>query len=427
MIRTVFREPSAQTARVAGAALLLTLAAGCGSGAAPADPTGGVPTPPSAPDTTRPTPLAAPTLTREVLLQGRASPWDVAVAPNGALFFTEKCAGLSVRQPNGTVVRLFGTTGASLVAPDLVCQGQSGVHGVALDPAFATNRRVYLFMASTASTPRSNRVVRLELDAGYTTATNRVDLVTDIPYKASATPNGGAGAHSGGRLRFGPDGFLYVGTGDNHDGPLPQHPTRLGGKVLRITTAGAAAPGNNVPPGFDPRIFSYGHRNVQGLAFQPGTGAVYVAEHGPNHSDEVTRVVPGSNGGWDPQDRPALSCPGGYCGYAGSPASMPMTDRTRFPDARVPAWTNDSRSQGLGPAVFLEGAAWRAWNGRLLVGLMAAQRLVLLRLGDDGTVAEVGDVTSLPPARYRALTLGPDGSLYVATDAGELWRVTPGG
>jgi glucose/arabinose dehydrogenase len=300
------------------------------------------------------------------------------------------------------------------------------MNGVALDPAFATNRRVYVFFASTLSgATRTNRVARLEVNAEYTVASNRSDIVTDIAYKNAGTANGGAGAHSGGRIRFGPDGFLYIGTGDNHDGPLPQHPTRLGGKVLRVTTTGAAAPGNNAPAGFDARIFTYGHRNVQGLAFQPGSGAVYTAEHGPNHSDEVTRLVAGGNAGWDPQNRPALSCPGGYCGYAGNPTSMPMTDVARFPSAILPAWNNDSESQGMGPAVFLDGANWRAWNGRLAVGIMGGQRLVILTIGANGTASAAVNA-ALPAVRYRGLTLGPDGALYVVTDAGEIWRVVPG-
>ncbi|MCU0623298.1 MAG: PQQ-dependent sugar dehydrogenase [Gemmatimonadaceae bacterium] len=379
----------------------------------------------SATPTPEPPASDTPALARTVVMSGLSNPWDIAFAPNGAMFFTERCRGLSVRQPTGTVVRLFGTTGASLVAPDLFCEGQSGVHGVALDPAFATNRRIYVFMASNLATnPRTNRVVRLELNADFTTASARTDIVTDIRYKDVGNAVGGAGAHSGGRIRFGPDGFLYIGTGDNHNGPLPQHPTWLGGKVLRVTTTGAAAPGNNAPAGFDARIFSYGHRNVQGLAFQPGSGAVYSAEHGPNHSDEVTRLVAGGNAGWDPQNRPALTCPDGYCGYAGSPTTMPMSDATRFPSVVPPAWNNNTASQGMGPATFLSGTQWRAWNGRLAVGIMGGQRLVILTIGPNGNATEAVNA-ALPSARYRALTQAPDGTLYVATDAGEIWRVVP--
>jgi glucose/arabinose dehydrogenase len=402
--------------RFSTTAVALLLSAACGGSSAPVVdglPSGNQPT------------GTAPVLTRTIVLQGLSEPWDIAFAADGSMFFTEKCRGLSVRRPDGTVTRLFGTSGSALVAPDLACLGQSGVHGVALDPGFATNRTLYVYMLSTIQTaPRTNRVVRLVVNSSYTSADSRTDIVTDIPFKDASNAVGGAGAHSGGRLRFGPDGFLYVTTGDNHNQTLPQSPTLLGGKVLRITTTGAAVPGNAPPPGFDARVFTYGHRNVQGITFRPGTGQPFISEHGPNHSDEVTPLVNGANGGWDPRDRPALSCPGGYCGYAGNASTMPMTDVTRFPNAMRPSWSNDGRSQGMGPAVFLVGGQWGAWNGRLAVGIMGASRFMILEIDAAGVATNVAEA-SLPPARYRALTLGPDGNLYVATDAGEIWRVTP--
>lgn len=376
------------------------------------------------PDPT-PNPTDAPVLTRATFLDGLSSPWDLAFAPNGAMFYTEKCLGLSVRHANGTLTRLAGTAGSSLTLADLVCEGQSGMHGVALHPEFATNRTLFLFMASNLSTsPRTNRVLRLELNADYTVASARTDIVTDIAFKHVSNAAGGAGAHSGGRLRFGPDGYLYITTGDNHSATIPQSPTALGGKVLRVTTTGAAAPGNNPPAGFDPRIYTYGLRNVQGITFHPTSGQPFISEHGPNHSDEVTPLVAGGNGGWDPQSRPALTCPDNYCGYAGDPNTMPMTDLTRFPSALPPSWTNNNASQGMGPSLFLTGSQWRAWNGRLLVGIMGGQRLVLLTIGAGGMATGPLDVT-MQAARYRSLVQGPDGSLYIATDAGQIWRVTP--
>lgn len=371
-----------------------------------------------------PTPTDAPVLTQSLVLGNLNSPWDIAFAPDGSMFFTEKCRGLSVRHPGGSVTRLFGTSGAALVAPDLTCIGQSGVHGVALDPSFATSRVVFVYMTSALSTPATNRVVRLTLNTAYTSASGRTDIITDIAFKSAANAVGSAGAHSGGRIRFGPDGLLYVTTGDNHNAILPQSPTLLGGKVLRVTTTGAPAPGNAPPSGFDSRIYTYGHRNVQGIAFRPGTGQPFVSEHGPNHSDEATPLANGGNAGWDPQNRPGLTCPDSYCGYAGNATTMPMTDLTRFPNAMSPIWNNGGASEGTGPAVFLDGPQWRAWNGRLAVGVMRGQRLVILELNTAGNVT--GQVNAaLPAARYRALTQGPDGNLYIATDGGEIWRVTP--
>ena len=369
-------------------------------------------------------PSSAPTLARSTVMTGLSSPWDLAII-DSTMFYTERCAGLSVRFASGTVVRLFGTTGASLVAADLSCDGQSGVNGVTLDPAFATNHRIYVYMGSTLNTPRTNRVIRLVLSADLKTASQRVDIISDIPFKHVATANGGAGAHSGGRIRFGPDGLLYVTTGDNHNRLYPQSGTMLGGKVLRVTTDGVAASANNPPSGFDKRIFTYGHRNVQGISFRPGTGQPFSSEHGPNHTDEVTPLVNGGNSGWDPQNRPALTCPDNYCGYAGDPTTMPMTDVTRFPKAMRAAWINNGASQGMGPLTFLSGAQWGLWNGRLAVGLMGGSRVEILDL-DAAGMAVSNTNAGLPSVRYRSLVQGPDGNLYIATDAGEIWKVTPG-
>ncbi|MDQ8164811.1 MAG: PQQ-dependent sugar dehydrogenase [Gemmatimonadota bacterium] len=406
------------THRFAAGLLLLT---GCTACTEPSDPGNNQPVEAPAQE-----PTGSPSLSRSVVLSGLSNPWDIAFATDGAMFFTERCRGLTVRRSDGTTTRLFGTTGSALVAPDLVCQGQSGVHGVALDPAFATNRTIYVYMLSNLSTsPRTNRVVKLVLNSDNTSAGNRSDIITDIAYKDVGNGVGGAGAHSGGRLRFGPDGFLYVTTGDNHNATLPQDPVRLGGKVLRVTTAGAAAPGNAPPAGFDSRIFTYGHRNAQGITFRPGTGQPFTSEHGPNHSDEVTALVSGGNAGWDPKNRAGLSCPDSYCGYAGSASTMPMTDVARFPTAMPPSWTNNGASQGMGPAEFLVGTQWRSWSGRLAVGIMGGNRLVILTLNAAG-IATANENASLPAVRYRALTLGPDGNLYIATDSGEIWRVVPG-
>ena len=402
---------------------------GCGGGNASVDtpaPIGSpTPPPPAAPASTE-----TPTLTRTVLMTGLQRPWDLAFTPDGTMLYTETCLGLSARLANGTTVRLFGTAGSSLVAADLFCQGQSGVHGIAVDPDFANgNRYVYVFMASNLTTnPRTNRVVRLTLNADNTVASNRTDIITDIAYKDVGNGVGGAGAHSGGRLRFGPDRFLYVTTGDNHNASLPQDLQRLGGKVLRVDRNGAAAPGNNTPQGGEPRIFTYGHRNVQGITFrpagQPNAGRPFTAEHGPNHSDEVTALVAGGNAGWDPQNRAGLTCPDNYCGYAGSTTTMPMTDTARFPSAMPPSWTHNTGGRGVGPATFLDGTQWKGWNGRLLVSIMGGDRIVVLQL-DSAGMATGNATVSLPSTRTRSLVQGLDGNLYTVTDSGELWRIVP--
>lgn len=402
--------------------------------------------------TTPPAATNAPSLTATTILSGRDLTWDMAFLPNGTMFFTEKCRGLSVRLPNGTVNALLGmkdAKGYADTAGDLFCSGQAGMSGVAVDPNFAQNRFIYVYSASSMSKPITNRVMRFTVNADFTRLSNRTDIVTDISYKQAASnhPFGDAGAHNGGRLRFGPaDGFLYVTTGDTHNGEVPQSPTRLGGKVLRIDRDGKAAPNNGAPAGFDPRVYTYGHRNPQGICFRPGSNQPFTAENGPWHTDEVTALTAGGNAGWDPRPNRAGrgDCPDGYCGYmpnqmgAVDPkdrsAFMPMTDLKSFPNAMRPAWTNEGLSQGMSSCTFLNGAQWKGWNGRMLVGYMGigihgtpvGNRLDVLDIPANGLSAARTTVSlPMPAGRFRSVVQGPDGNLYVATDSGEIYRMTP--
>jgi glucose/arabinose dehydrogenase len=397
-------------------------------------------------------PATAPTLSHTVVLTKLDGPWDLAFLPDGTLFFTEKCLGLSVRLPSGTVVKLLGmkdSKGYASTANDLFCEGQAGMQGIAVDPDFARNRFIYVYATSSLTAPGTNRVLRLKVNDAVTAVSGRVDIVTDIPYKKKANdlPFGGPGAHNGGRLRFGPgDGYLYVTTGDTHNGVVPQSPTLIGGKVLRVDREGKAAPNNGAPAGFDRRIYTYGHRNPQGLAFRPGTHQPFTAENGPWHSDEVTALRPGGNGGWDP--RPNLAgrgaCPADYCGYSPNQmgpmdpkeraAYMPMTDLKTYPDAMRPAWNNDGLSQGMFSATFLSGPQWKGWDGWMIVGFAGigmhgtpvGNRLDVLDIAADGLSATRTTVKlPMPAARFRSLVQGPDGNLYVAIDEGTISRLTP--
>jgi glucose/arabinose dehydrogenase len=393
-----------------------------------------------------------PSLTHTVVLTKLDGPWDMAFLPDGTMFFTEKCLGLSVRLPSGAVVKLLGmkdSKGYAATANDLFCEGQAGMQGVAVDPNFASNRFIYVYATSSLTAPGTNRVLRLKVNDAVTAVSGRVDIVTDIPYKPKANdlPFGGPGAHNGGRIRFSPaDGYLYVTTGDTHNGIVPQSPTLIGGKVLRIDRDGKAAPKNGAPAGFDPRIYTYGHRNPQGITFRPGTHQPFTAENGPWHSDEVTALRPGGNGGWDPRPNMAGrgACPADYCGYSPNQmgpmdpkersAYMPMTDLKTYPDAMRPAWNNDGLSQGMFTATFLSGPQWKEWDGRMMVGFAGigmhgtpvGNRLDVLDISADGLSATRTTVKlPMPAARFRSLVQGPDGSLYVAIDEGTISRLTP--
>lgn len=388
-----------------------------------------------------------------VVLDNLDNPWDMAFLDDGTMLFTEKCKGLSVRMPSGDVKALLGMSGSegyASTAEDLFCDGQAGMMGVAFDPEFAVNRRIYVYSTSNKSDPHTNRLMRFVLNEDFTAVSERTDIVDDVPYKMKESdhPFGATGTHNGGRVRFSPqDGLLFLTTGDNHNGVLPQSPTLIGGKVLRIDTDGKAAPGNNPPEGFDRRIYTYGHRNVQGIAFHPATGTPIIAEHGPWHSDEITVLSNGGNGGWDP--RPNMAgrgdCPDDYCGYSPNQmegmnrfqraAFMPMTDFKTYPSAMPPIWNNNGWSQGLSSAAFLQGDQWGEWDGALVIGYMGigfggtpmGQRIDVLRLSPDGTSVIDATRMTLPmkPGRFRSLVLGPDGSLYAAVDEGTIYKLTP--
>jgi glucose/arabinose dehydrogenase len=186
---------------------------------------------------------------------------------------------------------------------------------------------------------------------------------------------------------------------------------------------------------------------VQGIAFHPETGAAITAEHGPWHSDEITILQNGGNAGWDP--RPNMAgrgdCPDDYCGYSPNQeggmnrferaAFMPMTDFATYPDAMPPIWDNNGWSQGTSSAAFLDGANWGDWNGAMVVGIMGigfggtpiGQRIDVIEFSDDmSAVVDVTEMTlPIPSGRFRSVVTGPDGSLYVAQDAGTIHRLMP--
>lgn len=394
-------------------------------------------------------------LEHSVVLTDLDSPWDMAFLPDGTMIFTEKCDGLSVRMPSGDVNALFGmeeTEEYATTASDLFCDGQAGMNGVAVDPNFDENRRIYVYSASNQSDPPTNRLMRLVVNEDFTNVSDRTDIIDDVPYKTDPTdhPFGGTGTHNGGRVRFGPDGdYIYLTTGDNHQAEIPQSPTIMGSKIIRVDTDGTAAPENNPPEGFDPRTYTYGHRNVQGITFHPETGQPIIAEHGPWHSDEITPLTNGGNGGWDPRDNMAGrgDCPDGYCGYMPNQdegmnryeraAYMPMTDFETYPDAMEPIWQNNGWSQGTATAEFLSGEGWGEWDGAMVVGLLGigfggtpiGQRIDVIELRNEDGKLSVEDVTELTlpieSARFRSLVLGPDGSLYTAVDEGDIYKLTP--
>ncbi|MGH3938351.1 MAG: PQQ-dependent sugar dehydrogenase, partial [Pseudonocardiaceae bacterium] len=269
-------------------------------------------------------------------------------------------------------------------------------------------------------TPVDVRLITWELSADATQARRVVD-----PLVAGLTLNP-YGRHSGCRLTLGPDGSLYVGTGDSARGAASQDRASLGGKVLRIDLrTGEGAPGNPYAdvPNADARIFSYGHRNIQGVAVQPDTGRIFTAEHGPDVDDEINILRAGGNYGWDPSR-------GGTRGSYDE--SVPMTDLQRFPDAVPAVWSSGGRTQAICGAAFIEGTQWGNMQGLLAVATLKGSALLLLRVDSAGGVVGVGQLPELDGSfgRLRTVRQGPDDALYVTTSNGDddqVLRITPVG
>jgi aldose sugar dehydrogenase len=360
-----------------------------------------------------PVPSAAAALALEVavVVDGLDHPWDVAQAPDGTLLLDERAGGLTAVLPNGAVRRLDADFS------DLFVLIETGLMGLVLDPAFETNRRFYTCQGARDGDSADVEVIAWAVDDEWRTAIRVADPLLDgIPVNAQI------GSHSGCRLRFDPTGALLVGTGDITVGTTPRDLGTLAGKVLRIDAAtGKPAPGNPFADrsGAPAYVWTYGHRNVQGLAVRPGSGQVYATEHGTFRDDEVTPLRPGGNGGYDP-----VGIDGGY------DDSVPMTDPA-LPDVMLPSWASGDPTIAPSGSTFLAGPHWGDYEGLLLLGVLKGKGVLALRLDDDGTLLEQFRLPELEGTygRIRAVQQGGDGALYVTTDNGggadRLLRVTP--
>ena len=328
--------------------------------------------------------LGRPALRLEVVRGGLTIPWDVDVTPGGVLVYTERAGRLWTRA--GGVDRVVGAPG------DVFANSEGGMLGLAVDPDHARNRRIYVCQTTVAGSARDVRVYAWELSADGTAA-RRLEpaLVGGIP--------AGNGRHNGCRPEVGPDGQLWVGTGDAATCGTSQDRTGLGGKVLRVDRfTGQPSPGN--PFG---RVYTYGHRNVQGLGFRPGSSQVFSVEHGPDRDDEINLLRGGGNAGWAP------GCP--------YDESVPMTDTRRFPDAMVPVWTSGAPTIAPSGATFLSGPAWGSWQGALAVAALKGEHLRVFTLDGAGRVVDQ-EVALSGQGRLRSVTLAGDGTLYVTTAEG---------
>ncbi|WP_326554164.1 PQQ-dependent sugar dehydrogenase [Micromonospora sp. NBC_01813] len=292
----------------------------------------------------------------EVVATGLAAPWDLAFLPDGTALVTERDSARLL------AVDDQGTTREVTTIADAAPGGEGGLLGVAVSPAFATDRLVYLYY----TTVDDNRIVRLRIEPDGAAGTPE-PVLTGIPRSST---------HNGGRIAFGPDAMLYAGTGDAGERGAAQDPASLAGKILRLAPDGSAAPDNPFP---DSPVFSLGHRNVQGLDWGPD-GQLFASEFGQNRHDELNRIEAGGNYGW--------------------PTAEGVAELAEFIDP-VATWApRDASPSGL---AFHQGRFWLA--------CLRGERLY--RVAADGTGAET--LISGEYGRLRHVATAPDGALWALT------------
>ncbi|NGM23839.1 PQQ-dependent sugar dehydrogenase [Roseomonas stagni] len=330
------------------------------------------------------------------LATGLDRPWGAALLPDGSLLVTERPGGLRRVTPSGEVsAPLAGV-------PEVEARGQGGMLDIAIAPDFARTREVYLSHAMLVQGGALTRLTRARLSADATA----LEGVTPILDATPAQPSGRN--HYGSRIAFGPDGRLYLSTGDRmNDKMRSQRLDDLAGKILRLERDGSAAAGNPFLGRGDARaeIFSYGHRNPQGLAFNPWTGGLWQAEFGARGGDEINLVRPGLNYGW-----PVVSH---GVDYNGSPIG---TGQKEAPGIEAPLhfWTPSVSPSGIN---FYTGNAFPGWSRSLFVAALNPPGLVRLETEGERVVAEERLLFDRR-IRMRQVVVAADGALLVLTDEG---------
>ncbi len=344
--------------------------------------------------TVRGSTTGVPTLSATIVQGDLRIPWDVAFAPDGRMFVTERVGNLLVYASAAPGASQLSN---SAVAPNIRAQNESGAMSIELDPAFASNGLVYVCASVMDGGQWLNQVLRYRMSGNTPMLESHV-----IRYGMLANTN-----HDGCRIRFGPDGKLWVTMGDAGNPANGQDPNSLNGKVLRVNSDGTIPADNPVIAGASGRtaVYTWGNRNAQGLAFEPGSGRPFEVEHGDTTHDEINILIAGANYGY--------------------PVCRGPCDNPGFVN---PAWSSGGITTAASGADFARGPQWGAWDGSLFVANLKEGDLRRFTIS-GGTATQREILYDGVYGRLRTVRQGPDGSLYITTSNGtgdRIVRIRPG-
>ncbi|MDR6870008.1 glucose/arabinose dehydrogenase [Bosea sp. BE125] len=346
-------------------------------------------------------PSSAGELVVETVASGLEHPWGLAFLPDGRMLVTERPGRLRIVASDGALSRPL--TGV----PNVAGRGQGGLLDVALDPKFPENRLVYLSFSEPRVGGNGTSVARGRFNANGTGLEDVAVIFRQMPAINSTL-------HFGSRLVFDRTGALFVTVGDRYsERDQAQNLGNHLGKIIRIRPEGGAPADNPKKPGWQPEIWSIGHRNVQGAALHPDTGQLWTAEHGARGGDEVNTPKAGLNYGW-----PVITYGVDYSGAK-------IGEGTAKPGMEQPLFYWDPSIAPSG-AAFYTGSIWPAWRNSLVVGTLAGQMLIRLSTSGETVSGEERLLTTLGE-RIRDVRQGPDGYLYLLSDDanGKVLRVRP--
>ncbi len=345
------------------------------------------------------------TIRLDTVVKGLNIPWGMAFLPGQEMLVTDRNGKFYYVKKDKSYTLIEG-------APEVVYKGQGGLMDVILDPDYAKNKYIYLTYSKGKKEDGKDLATTAILKAKFENGklTNQKDIFVAEPYATTRH-------HYGSRMQFGKDGYLYFSVGER--GGHNENPQQIKGndlgKIHRIKSDGTFPADNPFvkTSGAEASIYSYGHRNPQGMAMQPSTGKIFVNEHGPRGGDEINLIVPGKNYGW-----PEITYGINYNGKPMGPNTKTAKDGMEQP---LHQWTPSIGPSGM---TFITGNKYKNWEGNIMSGSLRFQYLNRSILKDGKVVKE--EILFKNIGRVRDVRMGNDGYLYIAVEnPGIVYRLTP--